>query len=181
MLNLKILMAIGAVITNLTFQQKCFGTESGEAQGSSSGYFKDLPSVAFQKTQRITCENGEEVTVSVTELPNKPIVRAQKDGSVIYIEDTRARLYSLEANTATGAVKRTKIFRFPILGTFYNLFKPNYFTLSKGEDGQVVPWAIGCVNYPDNPDYRTLSLFEMVNTNPVVIRNKDPWLPPWFQ
>jgi hypothetical protein len=180
MTGLKLLTTIAAVMTSLTFHQKCFGTESGEAQGSSSGYFKTLSSTTAQ-SQRIICESGEEVIVSVTELPRNAIVRAQKDGPIIYMEDTRARLYSFEVDSSTGVVSRTKIFRFPVLGTIYNLFKTNYFTLSKDNDGQVMPWTISYVVYDNNPKSRTISLFETVKAKPGVIRNRDPWLLPGLQ
>lgn len=178
MYKLRLFLTLGILAYGLGFQQNCVAKEENiEASFSGKNH---LISTHANKLKTIICENGERITINSNELPKSSIIRAQKDGPIIYMEDAQGKVYSYEVNLSTSQGTRIEIFRLPLLGTLYNYLMPNYYTLPKDRQGEVVPWSMAYADFPNNQDYQTISLFEMIEKNPIVIRNRDPWLPPWF-
>lgn len=99
------------------------------------------------------------------------------DSGIAYIEDTKGNIRSYKA-LPNGILKRTKIFRMPIIATLYNLFHHNHYTLKFPTQNGIRRWAISSTIYDNNPNNLTISVFELVSSDPVVIRNRDPWIHP---
>lgn len=132
-------------------------------------------SLHHASAQDVTCLTGETLHLPSASLPK--MVRTLKDGPIVYSQDAQGKLYSFELN-AQGTPQRTQIFRLPVVGSIYNKFYPNTLTLAR-DPCRPNPWAISYTTY-ENPDCRTISLFELVNAHPIMIRNRDPWLFPLF-
>lgn len=136
-------------------------------------------SQAQQELAMVLCDDGTEYRLASGHGLSKEIEVAKQDGPIVYGIDEDDRVYSFEYDDKSDELKRTKIFRFPLLGTFYSTFvdNSNSFQLSKDKDGQPMPWAVSHIRYNENA--RTIGLLVMTQKNPVYIRNMDPWLPPW--
>ncbi|HXF90410.1 MAG TPA: hypothetical protein VNJ29_00605, partial [Candidatus Nitrosotenuis sp.] len=131
--------------------------------------------------QRIICEDGSQFSIAANANLPKSITIAKNDGPIVYAEDKKGRLYSLEFNEKTKELERTKIFRLPIVGRLYFWLwdNRNVIQLPKINNEGFAKWAISYFTYPEGGDVRTISLFIMTQTNPIKIRNMDPWLLPW--
>lgn len=137
-------------------------------------------SQANEELDCLVCEDNEKFTLISGHKLTRPIIKAQKDGPIIYGQDKEGYLYSFEQmDPDKNELLRTKIFRFPILGWLYNNFvdQSNRFQLTTDHAGKVVPWAVAWKYY--TPDVRTITVIEMIQSNPIRLRDRDPWLPPW--
>ncbi len=109
------------------------------------------------------------------------VVQAKKNGPIVYAQDTNGKLYAFEYCSDEGKLKRSSIFRLPVMGTLYKWLvdSSNTVQLPYMKDGTFAKWAISYFTFPEGPDVRTISLYIMTQTNPIILRNMDPWLPPW--
>lgn len=178
MYKTSLLLTLGILVSFLIQPQYCLGKQENLEPLFAGKNYSPIPS-SYGK-QLMICENGERITVAPTELPINSIKRVQKDGPVIYMEDAQGEVYSFEVDSSKNQATRTEIFRLPLLGTLYNYLMPNYYTLARDREGKIAPWSIAYSDFPNTQAYQTISLFEMIENNPVIIRNRDPWLPPCF-
>lgn len=132
-----------------------------------------LNALAPTQAQDILCDTGE-----VLHWPTKKplfIVRALKDGPTVYAEDKSGNLYSFKADQ-DHRLEQTNVFRLPVIGTIWNIFISNKLKPTFAPTG-LNPWAISHTTY-EQSNQITISVFEMTNSYPIQIRNRDPWLCP---
>jgi hypothetical protein len=147
---------------------------------SPSSLKHSLEQEVITKSKTVTCQDGQvfyfpENLEGAQEID---VVNAKADGPVVYIEDKEGQLRSFAANKE-GVLSRTQIFRLPYLGELYSTFcsPNNLFTLAKNSQGIPAKWALSYTVYPDS---YTISIFEMTSCYPIQLRNRDPWLPPYY-
>lgn len=155
---------------------------SAPSYGFDPQALSEEDSVLIQReSPTITCEDGARFFIDCdTDFASSSAI-AKRDGPIVYIEDDRGRVSSYEYEKEEDILKRSQIFRFPLLGALYSAFwdNSNVVQLPKREDGTFAPWAISYFTYPEGLDVRTISFYIMTQSNPIIIRNMDPWLPPW--
>lgn len=123
---------------------------------------------------QVVCDGGEICNI---DSKYEHYVRALADGPVVYIEDHEGHVRSFEMDDKR-MLKRTKIYRLPFVSFFYNLCHSNHYELKTKTTSGLMQWAISRTMYDNDPNCITISLFEIVQNYPVLIRNRDPWLYP---
>jgi hypothetical protein len=122
----------------------------------------------------IRCETGE---IFKLKEKDRNYVRALTDLHVLYLEDSDGNLTSYDVEK-DHTLKRTFIYRTPLIGFFYNLMHENSFTLKTPTKENIQTWAISRTMYDHDTNCTTVSVFELICPYPLIIRNRDPWLYP---
>ncbi|CAO5676780.1 MAG: hypothetical protein HEEMFOPI_01027 [Holosporales bacterium] len=141
-----------------------------------SHFSKAAEAIPQQDTplSRIVCQTGEVFFIDPKYSDYKV---ALADSPVVYIEDSKGKIRSYEASDKK-ILQRTKLYRLPVMGFFYNLMNNNYYTLKTPTNDGIQKWAISRTMYDGDPNCITISLYVMLQSFPIILENHDPWLHP---